>query len=87
MEALVLVVFFALIMTLGWIFFDENDWGKSSNRSRLRPANCMAIPSMLSSAILKCCCILAVAIIYGGLAKGILATAGPSRGSAKRFYG
>ena len=28
MEALILVVFFALIMTLGWIFFDEDDWDK-----------------------------------------------------------
>lgn len=32
MEALVLVVFFALIMTLGWIFFDKDDWGRPKNK-------------------------------------------------------
>lgn len=32
MEALVLVVFFALILTLGWIFFDEDDWGKPKKK-------------------------------------------------------
>ncbi len=32
MEALILVVFFALIMTFGWIFFDEDDWGKPNNK-------------------------------------------------------
>ena len=32
MEAIVLVVFFALIMTLGWIFFDEDDWGNPKNK-------------------------------------------------------
>lgn len=32
MNALVLVVFFALIMTLGWIFFDEDDWSKPNNK-------------------------------------------------------
>lgn len=32
MEAFVLVFFFALIITLGWIFFDEDDWGKPNNK-------------------------------------------------------
>ena len=32
MEPLVLVVFFALILTLGWIFFDEDDWGKPKKK-------------------------------------------------------
>ena len=32
MEAFALVIFFALILTLGWIFFDEDDWGKTKNK-------------------------------------------------------
>lgn len=26
MNAFVLVIFFALILVVGWIFFDEDDW-------------------------------------------------------------
>lgn len=26
MNAIVLVIFFALIFVVGWIFFDEDDW-------------------------------------------------------------
>lgn len=32
MKNFALVIFFALIMTLGWIFFDEDDWGKQKNK-------------------------------------------------------
>lgn len=28
MKMLILVEFFLLLLTLGWIFFDDNDWGK-----------------------------------------------------------
>ena len=26
MNAIVFVIFFALILVVGWIFFDDNDW-------------------------------------------------------------
>ena len=26
MNAIVIVIFFALILVVGWIFFDEDDW-------------------------------------------------------------
>ncbi len=32
MKMLILVNFFLLLLALGWIFFDDNDWGKPSKR-------------------------------------------------------
>ena len=28
MNAMVIVIFFALILVVGWIFFDEDDWNE-----------------------------------------------------------
>lgn len=32
MNAFVLVIFFALILVVGWIFFDEDDWNGGGRR-------------------------------------------------------
>ena len=32
MNAIVLVIFFALILVVGWIFFDEDDWNDGGRR-------------------------------------------------------
>lgn len=29
---LILVDFFLLLLALGWVFFDDNDWGKPSKK-------------------------------------------------------